>query len=123
MRAFYLIYATDNDDVIPEVEAVLGRLLTDVATLKSETPEFLDVIHSWEKYGGWDWLKEMPRANSARFAITGGFGEVPLRVASGLIDKINEQTGLENSARLQTVFVGVKGKPTVFNVPTYWGLA
>ena len=118
-----MIYASDSDDVIPEVEAVLGRFLIDVATLKGGAQEFLDVVHSWEKHPDWDWLKEMPQANSARFAITGGFGGVPAPVCSDLINKINERTGMEKAARFHVCTVGVKGNPlSPFNVPTYWEL-
>jgi len=122
MRAFYLVYASDTDDVISDVETVLGQFLTEVATVKGETQEFLDVVHSWEKYPGWEWLTEMPTSKMARFAITGGFGEVPSPVCSDLINKRKEQTGLENAARYTVCTVGVKGKPVVFSVPTYWEL-
>jgi hypothetical protein len=122
MRAFYLVYASDSDDVISEVETVLGRSLIEVATLKGETREFLDVVHSWDKHADWQWLTEMPRSKMARFAMTGGFGGVPAPVCSDLINKINQQTGLENAARYYVCTVGVKGKPAPFNVPTYWEL-
>jgi hypothetical protein len=123
MRAFYLIYANDSDDLVPKIEAELGRFLIDVATVKSGTQEFLEVVHSWEKSPAWDWLKEMPHAKTGRFAITGGFGEVPWNASSALITKINQQTGVEQAARFQVCTVGVKGNPyTPFNVPTYWEL-
>jgi hypothetical protein len=123
MRAFYLIYASDSDDVISEVETELGQFLTDVATSKGETQEFLDVVHSWDKHADWDWLTEMPRSNMARFAITGGFGGLPALVCSDLIKKINGQTGLENAARFYVCTVGTKENPlTPFSVPTYWEL-
>jgi hypothetical protein len=65
----------------------------------------------------------MPQANWARFAITGGFGEVPFNRCSDLINKIKQQTGLENAGRFQTCILGEKGNPlTPFNVPTYWEL-
>ena len=54
MRVFYLIYARDSDDVVSEVEGVLGQYLMNVATLKGDTQEFLDLVHSWEKHPEWD---------------------------------------------------------------------
>lgn len=123
MRAFYLVYATDSDDIISGVEALLAQSLTDVATLKSGTQEFLDAVHSWEKHSDWDWLKEMPQSNMARWAITAGFGSVNALVCSALIKTINAQTGVENAAGYHVCTVGVKGDPyTPFNVPTYWEL-
>src|SRR5271166_3821381 len=103
MRVFYLIYENYDDGVIPFVESVLNRHLKEVGTVKDNEEDFRAVVHSWEKYPGWDWLKEMPRGKTARWAISGGLGEM--------------------AARFQVCTAGVEGVAfTPFNVPTFWGV-
>jgi hypothetical protein len=65
MRVFYLIYENYDDGVIPFVESMLKDChLKEVGTVKSNEEDFRTVVHSWEKYTGWDWLKEMPRGKN-----------------------------------------------------------
>jgi hypothetical protein len=125
MRVFYLIYENYDDGVIPFVESVLKSWhLKEVGTVKDDEEDFRTVVHSWEKYAGWDWLKEMPRAKTARWAISGGFEEVPSNVCSDLIKKINRESGAgENAARFQVCTAGAgRVAFTPLNVPTFWEL-
>jgi hypothetical protein len=125
VKVFYLIYENYNDDAVPYVERVLKNcLLKEVGTVKSDEEDFLTVVHSWEKHSGWDWLKEMPRGKTARFAITGGFGGVPSNVCSGLIEKINRESGVAlGAARFHVCTAGLERVAfTPFNVPTFWEL-
>jgi hypothetical protein len=125
MRVFYLIYENYDDRVIPFVEGVLKDChLKEVGTVKSDEEDFRTVVHSWEKYPDWDWLKEMPSGKTARWAISGGFGEVPSQVCSGVIEKINRESGSgKGAARFQVCTAGVERVAfTPFNVPTFWEL-
>jgi hypothetical protein len=124
MRLFYLVYENYDDGVIPFVESVLKLHLKEVGTVKDHEEGFRTVVHSWEKFPGWEWLQEMPSGKTARWAITGGFGEVPSTVCSGLMKKINQDSGSgEKATRFQVCTAGLEGVAfTPFNVPTFWEL-